>query len=371
MAAIPKKIALIGYKLSNGGAERVLSETSFILENAGYEVHVIIMIDEVTYPYAGKLLNLGVLRSKKNGTVNKFNRYKTLRNYIVLEKFDALIDFRFRVNILQELLIYKLYKGIKIQTVNSGKYENYLFENKWLSERIFSQFDKIVCISKKQLEKIEQERHFQNLVIIPNPIDITKISLLQEQEIVVDFPYILAVGRLFPEKQFDQLVKAYAKSVLPQKGIRLLIIGQGYEKSKIQKAIDDSAMSQMVHLLGFQHNPYPYYKHAYFLVQSSLYEGLPMVLLEALATGTPVVAFDCFSGPSEIIRHQQNGWLVEDQNFEALTEAMNIMYQDTDLYQLCKANAIKSISRFSPENVGKKWISLLSELFDKNKKSRP
>jgi glycosyltransferase involved in cell wall biosynthesis len=368
MYTTPKKIALLGYKLSNGGAERVLSETSFVLENAGYEVHVIIMIDEVTYHHAGKLFNVGALRNDSNTFFNKWNRFNALRKYIKKEKFNAFIDFRFRVNTLQELFLYSLYKGIKIQTVRSGKYENYLFKNKVLSKFVFSKFDAIVCIAEKQLQAIKQERHFTNLTIIQNPISINKIEHLKQESIDVDFPFILTAGRLFPEKQIDQLVLAYAQTTLPQQGIKLLIIGQGHEKTKIETAILESGMINYVHLLGFQHNPYPYYKQAKYVVQSSLYEGLPNVLIESLATGTPVVAFDCFSGPSEIIVHQVNGWLVKDQDFAELTLAMEEMNRNIELYSKCKNNTISSVEKFSPQIIGNKWVDLLENLFAKSTK---
>ena len=89
------KIALVGYRLGIGGAEKVMANLSVFFDKKGIEVHNIIILDVVSYLYAGKLLNLGKLKSGSNSVFNKFNRLQVLRNYLKENQFDYIIDFRF------------------------------------------------------------------------------------------------------------------------------------------------------------------------------------------------------------------------------------------------------------------------------------
>jgi len=114
-------------------------------------------------------------------------------------------------------------------------------------------------------------------------------------------PVILAVGRLHPIKDFETLIAAFA-IVRRQRQIRLLILGTGQEMSRLRRRAQDLAVSEDVELPGFVANPYPAMRAAAVLALTSRYEALPAVLIEALALGTPVVATDCPSGPSEILR---------------------------------------------------------------------
>ena len=84
-----------------------------------------------------------------------------------------------------------------------------------------------------------------------------------------------------------------------------------------------------------------------------------MVFVEALANRIPVISFDCIAGPSEIITHEYNGLLVENQDFHALTISLNIFVENTALYKKCKENAYLSVQRFSIEEIGKQWLDLL------------
>jgi len=363
------KIALVGYTLSNGGAERVLSTISQYLYQAGFEVHNIIMIDQVTYSFGGTLFNLGKLRNKSNNLCNKIKRFYSFKKYVEQEKFDLLIDFRFRVVYFQEFFIYKfIYKMPKIQTVHSGRFHSYLFKYKFLSNYFFKKIDKIITVSKEQQKLIEKELGFTNIQTIYNPIDIGSIKRFCENEksLEFDFEYIVGIGRIAVSKQFDKLIESYLLSQLIELNIHLVIVGSGPELENLEKLITEKDATKYIHCIGQIDNPYLIIKNAKFLVQTSLFEGFPMVLIESLSCETPVISFDCFSGPNEIITDCENGILVPNQDFTLLITAINKMAIDQDFYYYCKSNTIESVKKFDINYIGLEWRSLILEILNKN-----
>lgn len=346
------KIALIGYKLAKGGLERVFSTVSILLNDADCEVSVIVLENEIEYAYSGTLINLGHL--------SKFQKYFHLRKHLKENEFDYIIDFRHRINPWMELIfLYYIYAGFKsIITIHSSKLEVYLTEKNWVAKLILNKAYKVVAVSEVLNTKIKTNHSFENGVVIPNSI----YTLEDKKDNFIELPYkyCIAVGRLVALKQLDKLIETYSKSNLPNTSFHLVILGEGIEKADLLKKIEDLKMNSFIHLLGFKKDASNYIQNAQFLVLSSKYEGFPMVVLEALHLGTPVISFDCETGPSEMIIHKKNGLLVENQNFAALKQAMNEMIEDVSLYQYCKANAKDSVKLFSAENIKNKWLDLVN-----------
>jgi glycosyltransferase involved in cell wall biosynthesis len=354
------KIALIGFSLSKGGGEKVMANLSLFFDKMGIEVHNIIVLDGVTYPYSGKLINMGLQKNTSNGFANKWKRLQFLRRYLKTNDFDFIIDFRPRTKIIQELIISRfIYNAKTILTVHSFLIDYYMPKSPWLTRLIYDQTYATVAIVDQIKELLENQYQLKNLVTISNPINIEEVKEKCNEVIAIDFEYIMGIGQYADNiKQFDKLILSYAHSILPQKQIHLVILGRG-NKEPLEKIASEKAVLQYVHFLGFQENPFKYLKNAKYFVLSSLNEGMPNVLLESLACETPVVAFDCLTGPREIIRDKENGLLVENQNIEKLTEAMNLFIEDQELYNYCKKNAAESIQQFSLENIGKQWLNLM------------
>lgn len=354
------KIALIGYRLSGGGSDKVMANLSVFFESQGFEVDIIIVLDEVSFPYSGKLVNLGLLKNKSNGFFNKIKRLSALRKYLNENKFDFIIDFRFRTKIIQELILARfIYNTKTIFTVHSFLIDHYMPNNSVLTRLMYNHCFANVAITVEMKMLIENKHQLKNVITIHNPVYLEEILQKKEQNIDVKFDFIIAIGQYENEiKQFDKLILSYAKSALPEKQIHLIVLGNG-EKSKLKKAILENNVSDFVHLLGYQNNPFKYLSKAKFLVLSSKNEGFPNVILEALACQTPVISFDCDFGPRDMISNLENGILVENQNWEKLTEAFNLFISDVVLYEFCKANTFKSVQPFLLEKIGKQWLNLI------------
>ncbi len=354
------KIALIGDCLAGGGAEKVHALLSIYFKKEGFEVHNCIFVDWISYDYSGSLLNLGIIHPESNFIKRKVSRFFELKTFIKENNFDAVIDFRMRTNFGLEFLLSKyVYPKNTFYTVHSGILEFYFPKPSFLANLIYKN-RKIVAVSKAIQNLISHKKLGNNVSHLYNPIDLATIATLKNKYTIYKTNFILAVGRMNDEvKQFDKLILAYSKSGLPNKNIKLLLLGEGKNLIKYNELAKELGISDSVIFKGAVENPFPYYKEALFTVLSSKNEGFPNVILESLAAETPVISFDCFSGPKEIIIDKHNGILVENQNIDMLTEAMNSLVEDEKLYQHCKQNAKSSVTQFDIEIIGKQWIELL------------
>jgi len=134
-------------------------------------------------------------------------------------------------------------------------------------------------------------------------------------------PVIIGIGRLTAQKNFTSLIRAFA-AVRKNRPARLMILGDGEEKSKLEALALELGLQNDVALPGFINNPYKFLKRSALFVLSSKWEGLPTVLIEALALGTPVVSTDCPSGPAEILENGLWGHLVPVEDIDSLANAM-------------------------------------------------
>jgi len=355
------KIALIGFRLAKGGAEKVLANLSVFFDKKGIDVHNIIVLDDVSYDYAGKLLNLGLQKNNSNDILNKFRRLFFLKKYLKENQFDYIIDFRPRTKYFQEFFIARwLYQSKVIFSVRSYLIDYYMPNWSFLTRLTYGKCFKIVAVTNLTKELIKEKHQLKNVLTIYNPFVFEDVIDKSREEVNLDFEYIIGVGQMeTPVKQFDKLIEAYSNSILPKKNIHLVLLGDGVRKSILINLVKQKNIEDKVHFLGYQDNPFKYIKNSKYLVLSSLNEGMPNVILEALACEIPVVAFDCLSGPGEMIIDKENGLLVENQNVEKLTEAINLFVENEGLYNNCKQNAFESIRQFSLDNIGKQWLDLM------------
>lgn len=193
----------------------------------------------------------------------------------------------------------------------------------------YSWADYIVPVSQGLADDLEKiaERPLENIRVIYNPV--VTPELLEKAKEPLDHPWfspgeppvILGVGRLHRQKDFPTLIQAFAL-VRQHKPTRLMLLGEGPDRDKLEALIDELGLTNEIALPGFISNPYAFISKASVFVLSSLYEGLPTVLIEAIAVGTTVISTDCPSGPAEILDSGKYGCLVPVGDIKALAEAI-------------------------------------------------
>ncbi|WP_412972335.1 glycosyltransferase [Glaciecola sp. MF2-115] len=193
---------------------------------------------------------------------------------------------------------------------------------------------------------------------IPNAVVSDKILALSlhDEELEVEGQYFIAVGRLVEQKGFDLLLKAYCIAVNEDNSLpKLFIAGEGEEEQHLKELAIELGISKLVHFLGFVSNPYCIIKSASAFILSSRHEGMPTVLVEAMALGTPVIAFNCPTGPDELIIDAQNGSLVEHLNVNKLAESI------IDFSSLPRSNLDKTVEHFSYSKVASSYAAIIGE----------
>lgn len=345
------KIALVCHSLSEGGLERVVSNISYMFEKMGMQVHLHVMQDEIGYPFAGKLYQYNM---NKFLGIKNFKKYLELKKNIRINNYDLIIDHRYRLNPFIEVFWQKfIYNKQKVVNyIHSSEIKHYFSSlNKKLVNFIFRK-RLFISVSKGIEKKSIKFFPLQRVETIYNPI------ILAESGIEPDIKkYIVTIARMDSKntKQVDVLLECYKKSELPEKQIKLIIIGSGEKLEYIKQLANSLELTEMVLFTKFLENPFSYLQNALFTTLTSKYEGLPTVLIESLMLGTPVVSFNCETGPNEIIINEENGLLVEDQNKEDFIKAMNRMVNDKELYTKLKSNSKKSAEKFSEKQIIHEW----------------
>jgi len=199
---------------------------------------------------------------------------------------------------------------------------------------------------------------------IYNPV--VTADLLDQAKAPIDHPWfapgeppvILGAGRLHPQKDFATLIRAFA-IVRQQRPARLLIVGgEPAQKQELEALIHELQLEQDAQLFGFTDNPYAFMAKAAVFALSSRYEGFGNVLVEAMATGTPVVSTDCESGPAEILEDGKYGRLVPVSNSTALAEAI----LETLTNPLDGSILQVRSQDFTGEKIGRQYINFIKEL---------
>jgi glycosyltransferase involved in cell wall biosynthesis len=196
----------------------------------------------------------------------------------------------------------------------------------------------------------------ESIQVVYNPIVDDDLPALAGEPVdhpwfVEDVPVILGAGRLVPQKNFQMLIRAFAE-VRARRPARLVILGEGPLRAELAALAERLNVAGDVWLAGFDKNPFKYMSKADIFVLSSLHEGLPGVLIQAMACGTAVISTDCPFGPDEIITEPgQNGILISTQDENSLVQSLIDLLDKPEVRVRMGKMGQTSVNRFRMDSV--------------------
>lgn len=355
-----KKILFIIGSLQAGGAERVASRLcDHWAESEGFDV-ILATGDIVAndfYQLSSKVKRISFnfnysLDSFFGKVFEQYRRFFAIQSIFKEVKPDIIIlsatDISIRV--LFNLLFSK-------KLILVCEHNNY-FAVKSKFKRIcrlliYRKAEKLLLLTERDIENYTS-RYFSEskILVMPNPLGIENNHFTPK----VDKLQLVAVGRLCEQKAFHRLVKIF-KRVNPK--YILKIVGEGPERENLQTLISEMNLTERIELVGHIVDMSQYYKESTFLLMTSIYEGLPMVIGEANAFGLPVVAFDCPTGPAEMIINGKNGYLIEDGNYEDFINCVNSLVDNTRMLETMSLEAFNASKKYSIKYISSMWSSLI------------
>lgn len=203
------------------------------------------------------------------------------------------------------------------------------------------------------------------VVELPNVIDVGAIRRRAQEPIERPAAsFIVSVARLDEgQKDHATLLRAYAKArASGNVPAMLVLIGEGKDRGALEQLAQTLGIAPFTRFAGFCANPFPYIAQADMLVLSSRYEGLPMVLSEAMALGTPVISSDCPTGPRDQLEHGESGLLVAPGDVEAMAEAIVRIATDASLRAALTQRALMRVETFGPAGANRRLLELVREI---------
>jgi len=376
------KILVLHGHLSMGGEERVLLNVLRNLVELNYDVDLLITwnhkennLFENEIP---KKVNYEFLFDSYNGKnklIKEIYRIKAKTTYlkkiekkIKNEKYDIVIDYssnllkydNFDIKIpVFAWIHFSLTFGEKLTLEKTKKYK-----------KQYKKYSKIFAITRVMKEEFINKVGIdeKKVELVYNPIDLKLIEKKAENvekkyENYLKQDYFLQVSRLTQQKQPEHLVDIYYK--LKQAGIKekLYFIGDGEKKEIIKQKIKEYNLEDDIILLGQIENPYPFFKNAKLFVHTAKYEGLPTVLLESLALGTPVVSYDCPTGPRDILgKNSEYGELISLNDKDMFVEKVLELMNSKEKYEKYKKLSLIRANDFSMENNKVKLKELIENI---------
>lgn len=340
------QIALYIQDLRGGGGERNVARLARGLAERGEAVDVV--VQERTGPFfselpeSARVIDLGGRRTARS--------IPTLSRYIASERPRALVANHTHCNVAAILANEMARPRVRLIVVERNNFKRNFAAKRGLvrlayasAPHLYRRSNLIACVSDDMRKSLIAATGLdpRRVVTLYNPVlDDAAFTDAPRAPVADTRPLILGVGRLAPQKNFKMLIHAFAR-VRAVRDARLVILGEGDLRGELEREIERLGLRDDVELPGFAANAAGWMRQADVFALSSDWEGLPTVLIEAMACGPALVATDCETGPREVLEGGEHGWLTPVGDVEAFAAALNQALDRPGDAQVRKAQARK------------------------------
>lgn len=365
------KILFVMENLNTGGAERVFLNIINNIDRSKFIPKLLLFNNgsskKASYSPPENTDIIILNKSKKNALKSLIYQIKKNNPDIV---FSNLAPINILCGISKILIRNKktkyVFRETTIRSVSIKKRKDKIFERILYSNLVkvfYRKADKIISLSEGAKSDLITNFNLNKnkIKVIYNPLDIMEIKRLSKEtpndvSFNKDILNIVCVGSLTHSKGHTYLIEAL-RILKEEKNIKshLYFIGTGELETDLRKEVNGKKLNNQVFFLGHKNNPYGYIKECDLFILPALWEGFGNVIVEAMASGTPVISTNCESGPKEIIKTEENGLIVQMSNSEAIANAVEKVVQDKVLYSKIKDNGYKRAKYFDIPNIVKKY----------------
>lgn len=361
---LPKLLYITTNLQGSGGVSRILSvKLNYLIETYGYIIHVIATnnkSDTFFYDFNDKIVFHKI--DIKNFGFRHLLKYKMLFQEIVYEINPDIIincDNGFKGTLLPYLintkavLIYERHGSRQINNFTLVESLKKKFANLILDRSLYKYKAFIVLNDEDGKDWIAD-----NIVVISNPLWFKPPQMQNKSQNKV----AIAIGRHSIEKQFDVLIKIWKNVIIQYPDWTLEIYGETDGSRTIEKLVKELNMENHVELHPPIKNIEQVYSNASILLNTSSSEAFGLVIIEAMAFGLPVIAFDNASGPKTIIENERNGMLIKDNDSQAYANKIKELIKNDTLRKAIGENAKDSVKKFNLVGIMKQWHELFQSL---------
>lgn len=362
-----KLLYLVPSVNNEGGVARVLAtKANYLVEKLGYEIHILTQNNgnsPLFYSFNNEIVwHDMILKGKK---IKFFLNYKKeLKKYcqeinpdVIVVADNGLKGYFVPILLGNEIPIIFESHGSKFLELKKRRYS--FFSKLILSFQLFckefggKKFTRFVVLSNESWS----EWNLKNTVVIPNPL-----VLKTEDKATLQSKKVIAVARHSYEKGLDRLLILWQKVAIKYPDWILEIYGSKSKEVDLKQLASDLGILNSVQFYKPVKNIEEKYLEASILVMTSRTEGFGMVLIEAMAFGLPVIAYDCPVGPGSIITNNVDGYLIENGNEEQFIEKLSALMENQDLRKQLGQNGQKAVLRFDIETIMNQWNTLFEEV---------